>query len=78
VLDFDAQRVARVPRTFVNCVAPALATIDAIRQRLGDPGLWGGAWRAGGGVRVVELQTGHDPMVSAPDDLTRVLLGCAG
>jgi len=25
----------------------------------------------------VELQTGHDPMVSAPGDLARVLLDCA-
>ena len=78
VLQFDPQRVAIVPRTFVNCVAPALATIDAIRPRLTDEGLWGGAWRAGGGARVVELQTGHDPMISAPADLTRVLLDCAG
>jgi hypothetical protein len=30
----------------------------------------------GGGVRVVELATGHDPMVSAPRELAEVLLGC--
>ena len=78
VLQFDPQRVAAVPRTFVNCVAPALGTIDAIRQRLEDKGLWGGAWHSGAGARVIELQTGHDPMISAPADLTRILLGCAG
>ena len=33
-LDFDPRRVARVPRTFVNCLRPALPTIDAIRARL--------------------------------------------
>jgi pimeloyl-ACP methyl ester carboxylesterase len=78
VLQFDAQRVALVPRTFVNCVAPALGTIDAVRQRVADKGLWGGAWNAGGGARVIELPTGHDPMISAPAELTRILLGCAG
>ena len=77
-LDFDPQRVAAVPRTFVSCIQPALATIDAIRPRVADDAFWGGAWRAGGGMRVVELKTGHDPMISAPQDLTRILLECAG
>jgi pimeloyl-ACP methyl ester carboxylesterase len=77
-LQFDPRRVAAVPRTFVSCVQPALATIDAIRPRVADPGLWNGAWQSGGGARVVELQTGHDPMISAPADLTRILLACAG
>jgi pimeloyl-ACP methyl ester carboxylesterase len=76
-LQFDPQRVARVPRTYINCVSPALGTIDAVRQRLGDQALWGGAWQAGGGTRVVELRTGHDPMISAPAELTRILLACA-
>jgi pimeloyl-ACP methyl ester carboxylesterase len=74
-LAFDAQRVARVPRTFVNCTQPPLATIDVIRQRVVDPKFWDGAWVKG--AKVVELKTGHDPMVSAPEDLTRVLLDCA-
>ena len=76
-LDFDPRRVAAIPRTFVNCTEPALATIDAIRPRLADQRLWDGAWQSGGGVRVLELKTGHDPMVSAPQELTRILLGCA-
>lgn len=75
VLDFDPQRVARTPRTFVNCTRPALATIDAIRPRVVDPRFWDGAWLPGS--RVVTLETGHDPMVSAPQALTRVLLDCA-
>ena len=74
-LQFDAQRVAGVARTFVDCNAPALATIDSIRQRVRDPQFWGGAWAHGG--RVVVMATGHDPMVSAPDDLVRVLQDCA-
>jgi len=76
-LDFDPVRVAAVARTFVNCTQPALATIDAIRPRMADPAFWGGAWRAGAGARVVELKTGHDPMVSAPQELSRILLDCA-
>lgn len=76
-LEFDPVRVAVVPRTFVNCVQPALATIDAIRSRMVDSQFWDGAWRSGGGARVVDLQTGHDPMITAPQDLTRILLECA-
>lgn len=76
-LAFDVQRVAAVPRTFVNCTQPPLATIDAIRTRVVDPKFWDGAWLAGGGARVVELKTGHDPMVSAPQALIQLLLDCA-
>ena len=77
VLDFDTARVAAVPRTFVNCTRPALPTIDAIRPRVVDPAFWGGAWLGGAGARVVELKTGHDPMISLPHPLTEILLGCA-
>lgn len=76
-LAFDPQRVAAVPRTFINCTQPPLATIDAIRPRVVDAKFWDGAWMGGGGARVVELKTGHDPMVSAPQALTQLLLGCA-
>ena len=68
VLDFDAARVAAQPRTFVDCTAPALATIAVMRERV----------RREPGWRVVELATGHDPMVSAPQALVEVLLGCQG
>jgi pimeloyl-ACP methyl ester carboxylesterase len=74
-LAFSIERVASVPRTFIDCTRPPLATIDSIRQRVRDPLFWGGAWQRGG--RVVEMQTGHDPMVSAPEDLVRILLDCA-
>ena len=72
VLNFDAQRVASVPRTFVNCTQPPLATIDVSRQRMRDPSFWDGAWLPGS--RVVEMATGHDPMVSDPQGLSRLLL----
>lgn len=72
VLDFDPRRVASVQRTFINCTQPPLATIDVSRQRMADPGFWGGAWLPGS--RVVEMATGHDPMVSDPQGLARILL----
>jgi pimeloyl-ACP methyl ester carboxylesterase len=75
-LGFDPARVAQVPRTFVNCIDPPLATIDVIRTRVTDPKFWEGAWLAGS--RVVTLVTGHDPMVSAPAALTQCLLDCTG
>lgn len=74
-LDFDPLRVARVPRTFVNCTQPTLGTIDVIRSRVADPKFWDGAWLPGS--RVVTLATGHDPMISAPTELTQLLLDSA-
>jgi hypothetical protein len=73
-LHFDPRRVAQVPRTFINCSRPPLATIDVIRTRVCDPRFWDGAWLPG--ARVLELITGHDPMISAPQALTGLLLDC--
>lgn len=65
-LPFDGARWAALPRTFVDCNRPAYVTIDAMRQRVrGQPG-----WR------IVEIATGHCPMVSAPQALVEALLGC--
>ena len=66
-LVFDARRWAALPRTFVDCVQPALATIEPSRSLV----------RSQPGWEVVELDTGHDPMVSAPADLAAVLLAVA-
>lgn len=74
-LDFDVQRVAAIPRTFVNCTQPALATIEPSRLRVKDPKFWDGAWLPNS--KIVELKTGHDPMISDPAGLTRILLDCA-
>ena len=71
-LEFDPRRVAQVPRTFINCTQPPLATIDVIRTRVSDPRFWDGAWLPGS--QVVDLPTGHDPMVSEPAALVRLLL----
>jgi pimeloyl-ACP methyl ester carboxylesterase len=75
-LDFDVQRVAAVPRTFVNCTQPALATIEPSRLRVKDPKFWDGAWLPNS--KIVEIKTGHDPMVSEPAALVQILVDCAG
>lgn len=74
-LMFSIDRVASLPRTFVSCTRPTLATIDAIRPRVTDPKFWGGKWLPNS--QVIEMATGHDPMVSDPQGLTQVLLACA-
>jgi pimeloyl-ACP methyl ester carboxylesterase len=74
-LHFDPQRVCSVPRTFVNCTEPPLGTIDISRQRMVDPKFWGGAWLPGS--QVLEMKTGHDPMVSDPQGLLALLQALA-
>lgn len=76
-LAFEPARVAAVPRTFVDCTRPALGTIDVIRQRVRDPKFWDGAWQGGGSARLVEMPTGHDPMISEPEALAQLLSGAA-
>jgi pimeloyl-ACP methyl ester carboxylesterase len=66
-LHFDAARVAALPRTFIDCTNPPLATIDAARKRV----------RREPGWTVLEMNAGHDPMVSHPKELTQLLLGVA-
>ena len=63
-LDFDAARIATLPRTFIDCTAPALPTIAVMRERV----------RREPGWQVLELATGHDPMVSEPQALADMLL----
>jgi pimeloyl-ACP methyl ester carboxylesterase len=74
-LDFDMKRVAAVPRTFVNCTQPALATIEPSRLRVKDAKFWDGAWLPNS--KVVEIKTGHDPMISEPAALAKILVDCA-
>jgi len=63
VLQFDEARVAGLPRTFVDCTSPALPTIARSRQRV----------RTEPGWQVVEIATGHDPMISDPTRLLDIL-----
>lgn len=66
-LQFNAAAVATLPRTFIDCVQPALPTIAVMRHRV----------RSEPGWVVHELPTGHDPMVSAPAELARLLVQAA-
>jgi hypothetical protein len=67
-LPFDAERWARVPRTFIDCHQPAYPTIAAMRERV----------RQLPGFAVIEMVTGHCPMVSEPQTLVAHLLAIAG
>lgn len=67
-LPFDGERWARVPRTFIDCNRPAYPTIAAMRTRV----------RGMPGMRVVEMATGHCPMVSQPQQLVQHLREAAG
>jgi hypothetical protein len=66
-LHFDGDRLASVPRAFIDCTSPAWPSIAPMRQRV----------RSEPGWRVRELPTGHDAMVSAPAALTQLLLDAA-
>lgn len=66
-LDFDADAWRRLPRTFIDCHRPALATIAASRERVRAQGDWD----------LHLLPTGHQAMVSAPQALLEVLLPLA-
>jgi hypothetical protein len=63
-LPFDGEAVAQLPRTFIDCTSPALATIAPARERV----------RREPGWQLIEMATGHDPMVSDPQGLSRHLL----
>jgi len=67
-LQFDAARVAALPRTFIDCNAPALPTIALMRERVRQQPGW----------QVHTIPTGHDAMISAPQELLRHLLAAAG
>lgn len=66
-LSFDPERLAALPRSFIDCTAPALATIAIARQRVREQPGWD----------LHEIATGHDAMISAPDALLSILLKLA-
>ena len=66
-LTFDPQRLQGLPRTFIDCTSPALPTIDIARARV----------RSESGWHVVEIASGHDAMISAPQALLDVLFALA-
>lgn len=54
-----------LPKVYVDCTQPALAVLDAMKQRHRAGWEW------------IELATGHDLMVSAPEETARILLRTA-
>jgi pimeloyl-ACP methyl ester carboxylesterase len=66
-LAFDADQWAARRRTFVDCMSPPLPTIDSSR----------GLLRSQPGWNVVQLATGHDLMISAPNQFADLLLAAA-
>lgn len=64
---YRPERLATLPRLFIDCTSPAYPTIDASRRRVREQPGW----------QVVEMATGHCPMVSRPDELVRHLLAFA-
>ena len=61
---FDADRWRALPRAFIDCNTPAYPTIKLSRQRVREQGDW----------TLIEMPTGHCPMVSMPDAFARALL----
>jgi pimeloyl-ACP methyl ester carboxylesterase len=51
-----------LPKVYADCTRPPLAALAAIKAR--HRAEW----------EFIELQTGHDPMVSAPEETARILL----
>ena len=66
-LTFDTRRVSRLPRTFVDCNQPAVPGVAKSRIRV----------RAEPGWQVLEMATGHDAMISAPEALAAILCALA-
>lgn len=57
----------KLPKTFIDCTKPALASIEPYRKFVkGNP-----AWK------VIDLPTSHDAMVTAPGRLADILVGLA-
>jgi len=66
-LAFDEAAWRALPRTFIDCHAPALASMAAMRERVRAQPDW----------TLLEIPTGHDAMISAPEKLVEALLAQA-
>jgi len=54
-----------LPRTYIHCTNPSYAALEASRKWV----------KAQPGWHWAEIATGHDAMVTAPEELTRMLIG---
>lgn len=57
---------AGLRRTYIAAVAPVYETMRPVHERLRHDPDW----------QFIEIATGHDVMVSAPEELVRILAGC--
>jgi pimeloyl-ACP methyl ester carboxylesterase len=62
-LHFDEARVSSLPRTFLDCNSPASPGVALSRKRVREDQRW----------HVITIETGHDPMISAPSELVSIL-----
>jgi pimeloyl-ACP methyl ester carboxylesterase len=58
---FDEVKVYALPKTYISCDNPRLDTVNVSRNRAQS-------WH------VCSLQTGHDPMITAPQELVNIML----
>jgi len=62
-----AGKYAAVPkRTFIYCSNPAIGGLEAMAKTAANDPTW----------RYHEIATGHDPMITTPEELAQILLGC--
>ena len=66
-LDYDAALLEAVPRLFIDCTDPAYPTIEPVRRLVREEPGW----------QVVEIATGHFPMVTTPTELIAHVRGFA-
>jgi hypothetical protein len=67
---FDEVRVYALPKTYLSCEQPMLPTVNRSRERA-KASSHASSWF------VKTLSTGHDPMLTMPEELTKILLGVA-
>ncbi|GAA1702666.1 alpha/beta hydrolase [Microbacterium sediminicola] len=65
--DYDESLIQPLPRLFIDCTDPAYPTIAPVRKLVREEPGW----------EVVEIATGHFPMISTPDELVAHLRGFA-
>lgn len=64
-LDYDAAFFDGMPRLFIDCTDPAYPTVEQVRRLVREQPGW----------QVVEIPTGHFPMVTTPVELVAHLRG---
>jgi pimeloyl-ACP methyl ester carboxylesterase len=61
---FDEVKAYALPKSYISCESPKLATVNTSRERARHPQSW----------HVRTMQCGHDPMISHPKELVEIVL----